>query len=96
MLHFGKDLLTDLYKCFLKFKENVRKYGKANNNFLLGTCWDKLFRDVQFLQEPFHRLINYINRLIVRFENTSQEFYFYMKIFHSGTNFEKPEKKRVN
>ena len=25
MLHFGKDLLTDLYKRFLKFKENVPK-----------------------------------------------------------------------
>ena len=51
-------------------------------------CWYNLFRDVQFVQELFDTLINYNNRVIVRFENTSQEFYFYMKIFHTGTNFE--------
>ena len=59
-------------------------------------CWYNLFRDVQFVQDLFHTLINYINRVVVTFENTSQEFYFYMKIFHTGTNFEKLEQKRVN
>ena len=33
MLDFGEYLLTDLYKRFLKFKENFPKYGKTNNNF---------------------------------------------------------------
>ena len=37
ILHCGKDLLTDLYKRFLKFKENVPKYGKTTNNSFLGT-----------------------------------------------------------
>ena len=33
--------------------------------------------------------MNYINSIVVTFENTSQEFYFFTKIFHTGTNFEK-------
>ena len=41
-------------------------------------------------------LSNYINRVVITFENTSQVFYFYMKIFHTGPNFEKSEKKRVD
>ena len=36
-LHCGKDLLTYLYKHFLKFKENVSKYGRTTSNSLLGT-----------------------------------------------------------
>ena len=35
----------------------------------------------------------YINRVVPTFENTSQAFYFYMKSFHTGTYFEKPEQK---
>ena len=34
--------------------------------------------------------------LVVTFENISQAFYFYIKIFHTGTTFEKPEQKRVD
>ena len=37
ILHCGKDLLTDLYKRFLKFKENVPKYGRTTHNSFLGT-----------------------------------------------------------
>ena len=37
ILHCGKDLLTDLYKRFLKFKENVPKHGRTTNNSFLGT-----------------------------------------------------------
>ena len=37
VLHCGKELLTDLYKRFLRFKENVPKYGRTTNNSLLGT-----------------------------------------------------------
>ena len=37
ILHCGKDLLTDLYKPFLKFKENVPKYGRTANSSFLGT-----------------------------------------------------------
>ena len=37
ILHCGKDLLTNLYKCFLKFKENAPKYGRKTNNSFLGT-----------------------------------------------------------
>ena len=51
-----------------------------------------MFRDVQFVQELFDTLINYINRIAVTFENTSQE----LKNFSTGTNFEKPEQKLVN
>ena len=35
-------MLTDLYKRFLKFKENFTKNGRTTNNFLLrtiGTIW---------------------------------------------------------
>ena len=88
MLHCGNDLLTDLYKCFLKFKESFPKNGRAANS--------SANRDVQFFQELFDALINYIKRVVVTFENTSQAFYFYMEIFHSGTNFENPEQKRVD
>ena len=31
-LHCDKDLLNDIYKRFLKFEENVPKYGRATNN----------------------------------------------------------------
>ena len=30
ILHYDNDLLTDLYKHSLKFKENVLKYGTKN------------------------------------------------------------------
>ena len=36
VLYCGNDLLTDLHKHFLKFKENVPKNGRTNNS-LLGT-----------------------------------------------------------
>ena len=67
-----------------------------NYQFSFRYCRYNLFRDVQFVQELFDILINYINRVVVTSENTSQEFYFYLKIFHTGTNFEKPEQKSVN
>ena len=59
-------------------------------------CWYNLFRYVQYVQKRFDTLINYINRVVVTFQNTSQVLYFYMKIFHTGTNFEKPEQKRMD
>ena len=36
-------LLTNLYKCFLKFKENVSKYGRTigNNKELVPNFFDK-------------------------------------------------------
>ena len=37
ILHCGNDLLTALYKRFLKFKENVPKNGRTTNNSFLGT-----------------------------------------------------------
>ena len=37
ILHCGNDLLTALYKRFLKFKENVPKNGRATNNSFFGT-----------------------------------------------------------
>ena len=38
ILHCGNDLLTDLYKSFLKLKKNVPKmYFKTTANSLLGT-----------------------------------------------------------
>ena len=37
ILRYDKDLLTDLYKHFLKSKENIPKYGRATNNSLLVT-----------------------------------------------------------
>ena len=90
-LHCGKDLLTNLYKPFLKFKENVPKYRRTTN-----CCWYNLLRDIQFVKEHFDTLINNINRVVVTFGNTSQEVYFYMNIFHTRTNFEKSEQKHVN
>ena len=65
-------------------------------NFWVWYSWYNLFRHLQFVQELFGTLINYINRVVFTFENTSQEFYFCMKVFHTGTNFEKPEQKRVD
>ena len=37
ILHCSKDLLTGLLKRFLKFKENVPKYGRTTKNPLLCT-----------------------------------------------------------
>ena len=37
ILHYDDDLLTDLYKRFLKFKENVLKNARTTNNSLLDT-----------------------------------------------------------
>ena len=58
--------------------------------------WYNQFSDLKFVKGLFDTLINDINRVVVTFENTSQVFYFYMKIFHTRTNFEKPEQKCVN
>ena len=37
ILHGSNDLLTALYKRFLKFKKNVPKNGKTTSNLLFGT-----------------------------------------------------------
>ena len=37
ILHCGKNLLTDLCERFLKFKENVPKYGRTTSNSFLCT-----------------------------------------------------------
>ena len=37
ILHCGNDLLTALYKRFLKFKENIPKNGRTTNKSFLGT-----------------------------------------------------------
>ena len=58
-------------------------------------CRYNLFRDAQFVQNIFDTLVKYINRVVIIFQNTSQLFYFYMKIFHIGANFEIPEQKLV-
>ena len=79
-LHCGNDLLTALYKRFLKFKENVPKYGRTTSNSIFWYCQYNLLRDVQFVQRPFNTLVNYINRVVITFENTFQVFYFYMKV----------------
>ena len=50
-------------------------------------CKYNLFRDKQFVEKLFDKLINYINRVVVTFENTSQELYSYIKILHTGANF---------
>ena len=34
--------------------------------------WYNLFKGIQFVQKLFDTLINYINRVVVTFENTSQ------------------------
>ena len=88
ILHCGNGSLTDLYKRFLKFTENVPKYGAITNNSFSGSyCSYNLFRDVQFVEKLFDTVINDINRVIVTLENTSQEFYFYMKIFSVSGKF---------
>ena len=58
--------------------------------------WYNLFSDLKFVKGLFDTLISNINRVVVTFENTSQEFYFYMKILHTRPDFEKPEQKCVN
>ena len=50
---------------------------------------------MQFVQKLFDTFINYIDRLVITFENNYQVFYIYMKIFHAGTNFGKPHQKSV-
>ena len=37
ILHCSNELLTNLYKRCLKFRENVPKYGRTTNNTLSGT-----------------------------------------------------------
>ena len=37
ILHYDDDLQTDLYKRFLKFKENVLKNARTTKNSLLDT-----------------------------------------------------------
>ena len=95
ILHCGYELLTDLYKHFLKFKENVSKYGRITNNSFFGTICTICLGTYNLSKNSFDILINYIYRVVVTFENISQEFYFYMKIFNTRTNFEKSEEKRV-
>ena len=68
---------------------------KMGEQFLFRYCWFNLFRGVQFLQKLFDTLISYIDRVLIKFENTSQVFYFYMKILQTGTNFVRVEQKRV-
>ena len=82
MLHCNDVLLTDLYKSAFKSIEYFPKKEKTVNNFLLDTA-------------GFHALINYISRVVITSGRTSQVFYFYMKIFDTGTNFDKPEQKDV-
>ena len=96
MLHCGSDLLTNLCKRFLKFKENVPKTGRTANNSILGTVDTICLGTYNLSRNLFDTLINYINRIVATFQNTSQVFYFYMKILHTGTNFEKLEQKRVD
>ena len=64
---------------FLKFKENFPKNGRTTNNSLLGTvgtiCLGRYNLSNNFL---IHWL--FIDKAVVTFENTSQVFYFYMKI----------------
>ena len=36
-MHRGDDLLTDLYKYFLKLKNDFPKGGRTTNNIILGT-----------------------------------------------------------
>ena len=47
-------------------------------------CCYSLFRDVQFVQNVSDTLVNYINKVVITFENTSQLFYFCIKMFHTG------------
>ena len=79
ILHCGNDLLTALCKRFLKFKENVPKYGRTTVNSIFWHCQYNLLREVQFVQKLFNTFVNYINKVVTTFENTSQVFYFYMK-----------------
>ena len=81
-MHCTNVLLTDLYKSAFKSIEYFPKNEKTVNNSLLDTA-------------GFHALINYISREVITFGRTSQVFYFYMKIFDTGTNFDKPEQKHV-
>ena len=81
---------------FLKFKENFPKNGRTTNNSLLGTVGTICLGMYNLSKNILIHWLIYVNRLAVTFENISQEFYFYMKIFHTGTNFEKPEQKHVD
>ena len=81
---------------FSQIQRMLSQKCKSGWQFSFTICWYNLFRDVQFAQELFDALISYIKRVVVTFENTSQALYFYMEIFHAGTNFENPEQKRVN
>ena len=38
ILHCGNDFLTDLCKCFLKFKENIPENGRTTSNSFFGTA----------------------------------------------------------
>ena len=81
---------------FSQIQRMLSQKCKSGWQFSFRDCWYNLFRDVQFAQELFDALISYIKRVVVTFENTSQALYFYMEIFHAGTNFENPEQKRVD
>ena len=90
-MHCGNDLLTALYKRFLKFHEKVLKNGRTTNNAFLGAVGTISLGMYNLSKKKNDTLINYINRVVVAFENISQVFYVYLKIFQTGTNFEKPE-----
>ena len=56
IFHCGNDLLTALYKRFLKFKENIPKNGRTTSNSFFGTvsticlqfyCWKQLHESVR-------------------------------------------------
>ena len=99
MLHCGNILLTDLYKCVLKFKENFPRNGRRiNNSYLVNVhkVTVHLFSYAKFVQKIFDTLINYINRVVITFDIISQVFYFYMNNFHTGENYEKPVQNCVD
>ena len=89
ILHCGNDLLTNFCKRFLKFKVKVPKNERTTNNSFLSTVGIICLGMYNLSEQIFDMLSNYINRVVITFENTSQVFYFYLKIFHTGPNFRK-------
>ena len=52
--------------------------------------------DVECVQKLFDALLNYINKVVITYQNTSQLFYFCMKVPLTRINFETLEQKHVN
>ena len=74
MLEWGNNLLTDLYKRVLILIEDFPTNGRTINNSFLGTVAISCVGTYSLSKKLFDTLVNYINKIVITYENTSQPF----------------------